>query len=125
MAKEVTAGATGATVVAPKFSDTLTLFQPVVHQKFPHIPERYWGFLQEHPCMNTRYQKNLNPYQTNNKLNIRSMQYVLKVNIQNQNLKPLSAFCVTFSLVLSRLLTQTQFSCDVALGKPLFGSRPG
>ena len=53
------------------------------------------------------------------------MQYVLKVNIQNQNLKPLSAFCVAFSLVLSRLLTQTQFSCDVALGKPLFGSRPG
>ena len=27
-ARDVTAGATGATTVAPKFSDTLTLFQP-------------------------------------------------------------------------------------------------
>ena len=26
--RDVTAGATGATAVAPKFSDTLTLFQP-------------------------------------------------------------------------------------------------
>ena len=26
--RDVTAGATGATMVAPKFSDTLTLFQP-------------------------------------------------------------------------------------------------
>ena len=44
--RDVTAGATGATTVAPKFSDTLTLFQPEradfapllqrSHQKFPH-----------------------------------------------------------------------------------------
>ena len=46
MHRYVTAGATGATVVAPKFSDTLTLFQPGgadsaptsqrLHQKIPH-----------------------------------------------------------------------------------------
>ena len=44
--RDVTAGATGATVVAPKFSDALTLFQPGgadsalplqrSHHKFPH-----------------------------------------------------------------------------------------
>ena len=44
--RDVTAGATGATAVAPKFSDALTLFQPGgadsalplqrSHHKFPH-----------------------------------------------------------------------------------------
>ena len=44
--RDVTAGANGATAVAPNFSDTLTLFQPGggdsaptlqrLHQKFPH-----------------------------------------------------------------------------------------
>ena len=45
--RDVTAGATGATVIAPKFSDTITLFQPGgadstpasqrLHQKFPWL----------------------------------------------------------------------------------------
>ena len=47
MSRDITAGGTGATAVAPKFSDALTLFQPGggadsaptsqrSHHKFPH-----------------------------------------------------------------------------------------
>ena len=53
--RDVTAGATGATAVAPKFSDTLTLFQPGwadstptsqrLHQNFPH------GYISEINCI--------------------------------------------------------------------------
>ena len=39
MVRDVTAGATGATAVAPKFSDTLTLFQPGGADSAPTIIE--------------------------------------------------------------------------------------
>ena len=42
--KEVTVGATGATVVVPKFSDTLTLFQPVVQILPQHCKGRTKNF---------------------------------------------------------------------------------
>ena len=39
LSRDVTAGATGATAVAPKFSDTLTLFQPGGDRFCPTIAE--------------------------------------------------------------------------------------
>ena len=61
----------------------------------------YWGFLQEPPCRNARWQKSLNPYQTNNKLFIRG--YAICIEGEYSESEPKTSFsilcCLFFGLV--------------------------